>query len=167
MALKDVLVPTNNKKSYDNLSMAIKDLNTTGVTLKGDKTKTSLGATKKTEQLPPLAPKAEENKGPSVPQVKTQLKYQRYFDDNVILINPIVDCSDKELHQRNGFKSTGENLYSFLKNGDKATFVDNVFKPKRLGELTKDNFGVVKMISNAIRPQNFNKHVDIGATTQF
>ena len=146
-------------------------MNTTGVNLKSDKTKQSI----KKSDLPPIAPKANASgaAGPQTPQssstptLKNNLKFQRYFEDNIILINPMVDCSDKELHQRNGFKSTGENLYTFFKNGDKATFVQNVFKPSKLGELTKDNFGTVKLINNVVRPPNFKNDplADLGATT--
>ena len=64
---------------------------------------------------------------------------QRIFADNIIVLNPNIDCSDKEMHQRNGFKGAGKNLVSFLKNGDKALFVKDVFMPSRLGEYTKDN----------------------------
>ena len=54
---------------------------------------------------------------------------QRIFADNFVVLNPNVDCSDKEMHLRNGFKGEGKNLESFLKNGDKALFVkDDVFE---------------------------------------
>lgn len=73
----------------------------------------------------------------------------------MILINPKYDCSDKELHQRNGFKSAGKNLHSFFSNGDKAVFVEGVFKPDRLGEFTKDDQGQIKHTILEARRQNF------------
>jgi len=84
-------------------------------------------------------------------QKKVVNEYNRIFDDNVLLINPKYDCSDKELHQRNGFKSAGANIYSFFSNGDKAVFVNDVFKPDRLGDFTKDNQGQIK---NMLKAQN-------------
>ncbi len=62
------------------------------------------------------------------------------------MINPNVDASDKELHARNGYKTAGKNLVSFLKNGDQATFARDVFRPARLGDLTKDNHGATKSV---------------------
>lgn len=69
------------------------------------------------------------------------LKNVRVFNDNVILVNPNVDASDKELYQRNGFKSAGKNLTSFLKNGDTAVYMADVEIPASFGLLTKDNMG--------------------------
>ena len=64
------------------------------------------------------------------------------------MINPNVDASDKELHARNGYKTAGKNLVSFLKNGDQATFARDVFRPARLGDLTKDNAGATKSVGS-------------------
>ena len=70
----------------------------------------------------------------------------RIFDDNVMLINPAIDASDKELHARNGFKTASKNLVQFIEQGDQATFANNIFRPQSLGTLTKDNIGSVKNI---------------------
>ena len=67
------------------------------------------------------------------------------YDDAAFLINPNVDCSDKELHHKNGYKSAGKNLHSFIKNGDQAVFVRDVFRPARFGNLTKDSYGSTKV----------------------
>jgi len=56
-------------------------------------------------------------------------KYARFFDDNVLLVNPTIDCSDKEMHQRNGFKTNGDNVYNYFKNNDQALFIKEVFRP--------------------------------------
>jgi hypothetical protein len=68
-------------------------------------------------------------------------KNVRIFNDNVILVNPNIDCSDKELYYRNGFKSAGKNLTSFLKNGDTAVYMKDVEIPLKFGQLTKDITG--------------------------
>ena len=47
----------------------------------------------------------------------------RTFNDQCILINPNVDASDKEVFSKNGFKTAGKNLVSFLQNGDQADFL--------------------------------------------
>lgn len=53
--------------------------------------------------------------------------FKRFFDDNVLLINPIVDCSNKELHQRNGFKPIASSLMAFYKKGEENAMPS--FKP--------------------------------------
>jgi len=62
------------------------------------------------------------------------------------LINPTIDCSDKEMHQRNGFKTHGDNLTNFYKNNDQANFIKEVFRPSKLGMYTKDYLGTTKLI---------------------
>lgn len=42
----------------------------------------------------------------------------RIFEDNITLINPNVDASDKEMHMRNGFKTSAKNLVTFIKNNN-------------------------------------------------
>ena len=46
-----------------------------------------------------------------------------------MLINPAIDASDKELHARNGFKTASKNLVQFVKQGDKAVFASDIFRP--------------------------------------
>ena len=46
----------------------------------------------------------------NAPAKNYTLKQVRTFDDNVMLINPAIDASDKELHARNGFKTASKNL---------------------------------------------------------
>lgn len=41
----------------------------------------------------------------------------KLFNDNVLLINPNVDASDKEILIRNNFKSNSKALVNFIKNG--------------------------------------------------
>ena len=116
------------------------------------------------DKLPQLAPQQAEktSKTPppptyEEPKQKYNFKMQRYFDDNVIVLNPNIDCSDKELHQRNGFKGVGKNLVSFLKNGDKVLFVKDVFRPTQLGAFTKDNSGVISHVFEHKKNPNFKK----------
>ena len=63
-------------------------------------------------------------------------------------MNPSIDASDKEIFSKNGFKSAGKNLVSFLKNGDQAGFLGAVYRPKNFGELTKDNQGQTHTITS-------------------
>ena len=102
--------------------------------------------------LPPLAPKAGKasSVSPTNPIKAMQQmeptrvpppKNVRIFNDNVLLVNPNIDCSDKEMYMRNGFKSAGTNLTSFLKNGDTAVYMNDVIIPSEFGKLTKDAQG--------------------------
>ncbi len=62
------------------------------------------------------------------------------YDDNVVLIKPIVDASDKEIHMRNRFGHTSQNLLAFIQQSYKRSDFDRgIFKPKNLGEFSKDN----------------------------
>ena len=79
----------------------------------------------------------------------------KLYDDATFLINPNVDCSDKELHHKNGYKSAGKNLHSFIKNGDQAVFVRDVFRPKEFGKVTKDNAGSTKITCNRVHKPDF------------
>lgn len=66
-------------------------------------------------------------------------KTQNIHDCQVLMVNPMIDCSDKEMFFKNGFKTAGKNLYTFIRNGDQAVFVRDVFRPSKLGQLTKDS----------------------------
>lgn len=101
--------------------------------------------------LPPLQPGRYSS--PQIAYVKKSMMSAqvRTFDDNCVLVNPLVDASDKELCARNNFKTAGKNLVSFVENGSQALFTNNVFRPTKLGMLTKDNIGVVKNM-------NYTKH---------
>lgn len=87
--------------------------------------------------------------------VEFEHKRIKLYDDPAFLINPNIDCSDKELHHKNGYKSAGKNLHSFIKNGDQAVFVRDVFRPKDFGKLTKDSVGSTKIIMNRVHKPDF------------
>lgn len=89
--------------------------------------------------LPPLAPKPTTSQTPQAnDQPKTNVTmFKRFFDDNVLLINPIVDCSNKELHQRNGFKPIASSLMAFYKKGEENAMPS--FKPDQFASLRKNN----------------------------
>ena len=74
--------------------------------------------------------------------------HKRVYEDNVVLIHPSIDASDKEIYQRNGFKTAAKHMVEFIKNNDQAVFSKNIFQPARLGELTKDNRGQCKNVSD-------------------
>jgi hypothetical protein len=57
----------------------------------------------------------------------------RIFNDDVVLINPNIDASDKEIYKRNGYKNIGKNLVAFINNGESSMNSKNVFKPLRFG----------------------------------
>ena len=79
----------------------------------------------------------------------------RTFDENIILLNPNVDASDKEVFTKNGFKTAGKNLVCFLQNGDQADFLQDAYRPARFGELTKDNLGVLHTFGGEVRDPKF------------
>ena len=91
--------------------------------------------------LPPLAPKTQEIKLPENKQHVS--KNIRIYDNNVLILNPNIDASDKELYQRNGFRGAGKNLTSFLKNGDTPVFMKDVMIPEKFGLYTKDSSGTI------------------------
>lgn len=95
--------------------------------------------------LPPLPPKASETKLPETKQSVT--KNFRIYENNVLVINPNIDASDKELYQRNGFRGAGKNLTSFLKNGDTPVFMKDVMIPEKFGLYTKDSSGTVQQVN--------------------
>lgn len=74
---------------------------------------------------------------------KTKSLHAMAAPDSTVLIKPGIDASDKEMHYRNQFAHISTNMTNFME----AAFRDSdvlktVFKPKRLGQLTKDNVGV-------------------------
>ena len=58
----------------------------------------------------------------------------------------MIDASNKQIYALNGYKTAHKNLVTFVTNGDKATFVGDIFRPAKLGDFTKDNLGSVKNI---------------------
>ena len=45
------------------------------------------------------------------------LSQQRLFHDNIVLIEPSVDASDREVYTRNGFKCAATNLVGLAQDG--------------------------------------------------
>lgn len=81
------------------------------------------------------------------------VKQTRIFDDNVILIKPQFDASDKEIYAKNGYRTAAKNLVNFLESGNRQKFAENVFKPKYLGDFTNNCEGVVKkVVPNTNKP---------------
>lgn len=136
-------------ETYDEIKQAISNHTKVKVDLKRKDAGEPQTAGKPNQSgLPPLAPKFSTPQHNATEERKFQFKNQRLFEDNIILINPMVDCSEKEIHQRNGFKSAGQNLVSFLQNGGTGCNADKVFIPERLGEMTKDNMGTIKAVGS-------------------
>lgn len=67
------------------------------------------------------------------------------YNDNVILINPVLDASEKTLFYLNGMNSDANRLKKFMHNGDRIrhTRLDGIHRPEKYGEYTKDHYGVV------------------------
>lgn len=142
----DILKTSMDVRPKDYLKEEIQNIQSVKIKLNAEQDGINTTKLNNKSALPPLVPKAQ-----AVGKKAKPAQY-RVFDDNVILLNPRIDCSDKEMHQRNGFKSTGQNLYAFFKN-ENAGFIDNVYKPKQLGLLTKDNTGSIKNVVHvATRP---------------
>ena len=51
------------------------------------------------------------------------MRQARLFDENVLLIKPIVDASDKEIYARNGYRTASKNLVNFLESGNRGQFI--------------------------------------------
>lgn len=64
------------------------------------------------------------------------------FEQQAVLIKPNIDASDKELHMRNKFNHQSKNMEQFIQAAYKdSDFVKQVFKPDRLGQLSKNYQG--------------------------
>ena len=103
--------------------------------------------------MPPKKKKklAEAEKPPD-----TKIMNKIVFDENVILIKPTADASDKEIHARNQFGHTSKHLLAFIQQSYKRSDFDRgVFKPKRLGELSKDNTGGHRNVLVPFKDPNF------------
>ena len=82
------------------------------------------------------------------------------IDSRVILVKPLVDASDKELHKRNGMLNAQENLAKYLRE-EKAQNEDKIsFVPNKLGQLSKHDRGVKKNVLN-LKRDNIDLNKDI------
>ena len=81
----------------------------------------------------------------------------RIHQNQCMLIDPRVDCSEKQLYVRNGLKNPFSNLQSWLVNGDKITHkLDQKIRvPEKLGMFTKDNFGLQFAIGHESKDPRF------------
>lgn len=80
----------------------------------------------------------------------------RQFDDNVILIKPNIDASDKEIYAKNGYRTASKNLVNFLESENRGSYIEHIFKPKHLGDFTNDNQGIIKNVNRNNKPPDFN-----------
>ena len=79
----------------------------------------------------------------------------RIFNDAVTIIDPNVDASDRQIMVRNNFKTASKNLVTFIKNGQQGTMARGVYRPSKLGSLTKDNIGVTATMGGYEHKPNF------------
>ena len=77
-----------------------------------------------------------------------------------MVIKPEVDSSDKELHLRNDMAYASKNLKRFIDSNSNVNFAQNVFRPSKLGEMTRDNVGTVMDVHKKAKKPNFNKKAD-------
>ena len=57
----------------------------------------------------------------------------KIFNENVILIDPNVDASEKEIYARNGFRFESQNLKSYAAIGSLPQYKKAVFMPTKFG----------------------------------
>lgn len=72
------------------------------------------------------------------------------YDNQMLLVIPNKDCSERQLFINNGFKNPMKNLVTYLQQGDRMTYenLKDVHKPNKLGEFTKDNYGQKKVLGH-------------------
>ena len=87
-------------------------------------------------------------------------KPNRIFTDNVFLVCPQYDTSEKELFHRNGYRNPQGNLIKFLQNDDIITHrLDlKVNMPKKLGQFTKDCYGTELKLGQEMKRPAFNQN---------
>lgn len=61
----------------------------------------------------------------------------RIFNENIILIDPNIDASEKEIYARNGYRFVGKNLRAFGSLGTMPSYQKEVFVPSHIGKLSK------------------------------
>ena len=76
-------------------------------------------------------------------KVESNIHKKVLFENNVMLIKPVIDASDKELHLRNDMAYASKNLLRFIDANANVDYASDVYKPEKLGEMTRDNVGTV------------------------
>ena len=79
-------------------------------------------------------------------------------NQEVILIRPQVDASNKELHARNKFRNAEINLKEFLDREEDRTEKTDVFRPNKLGEFGKEVRGVRLNVADHENKPDFNRN---------
>ena len=93
-------------------------------------------------------------------KVKTNL--MRVFNDNVILIDPNVDASEKEIYARNGYRIEGKHLKQFAEHGEVPQYKKQGFQPSHFGKLSKNAAGQIVATNQKKRKPLFETSVRIG-----
>ena len=99
-----------------------------------------------------------------VPTIDKKYKPPKYKEEifnlpenDTILINPVKDCSEKEIYQRNGFPSVSKNLLRFVAGGTKGGEFNDYYRPDNFGEYTRDNTGIRTNCKTRIKTYTFEK----------
>ena len=71
------------------------------------------------------------------------------------MIKPHIDASDKELHKRNEMMNAEKNLKKYFE--EEGCHMDSrkSFVPTKLGQLTKNSYGVKMNVINTKQETNF------------
>jgi hypothetical protein len=91
-------------------------------------------------------------------QLDTVVKHKIAFENNVMLIKPTHDASDKEIHLRNDMGFASKNLLEFIANDENNHYRENIFQPEKLGNFTRDNVGTVKNVNVTRKKPDFSRN---------
>ena len=74
----------------------------------------------------------------------------KVYDDHVMIINPGIDASDKQIFANNEFRTNADNILKFVENRSEFG-TDSVFRPQDLGDYNHAYQGTSKwMVENGI-----------------
>ncbi len=87
---------------------------------------------------------------------KSNPYYGVIVENQGVLIKPTVDASDGELHVRNNFNHIASNMEAFIEAAYKdSDFVRQVFRPRNLGLMSKNNFGMTVHLQKQDQVKSF------------
>jgi hypothetical protein len=73
------------------------------------------------------------------------------YKDDVILMRPEVDASDKQIFSRNDFRTNADNLIKYLDDRGEGDDKYEIFRPKNLGEYGNPYMGTLTwMVENGL-----------------
>ncbi|TNV86156.1 hypothetical protein FGO68_gene10637 [Halteria grandinella] len=66
-----------------------------------------------------------------------RIKKYHIYDNDVIIIRPNLDASNKQIFAKNQFQSNAERILFAMEKNSQQAYVDNVFRPERFGEFSR------------------------------